>query len=151
MAATPWAFYHSTKRRLGLGTFALSAGGIKLALFKSVTSATKSPDNDAVSLYSQLSSECTGGNYQAGGKSLSAQVWTTTATSTYKFDSTAWIITASGSSITSIKFAVLYQSAAAGSGHLLCYSQLSTTQISITTGNTLTVTPATGGIFTLAG
>lgn len=151
MAATPWAFYHDTKRHLGIGSYSLGTGDIKLALFKSVTSATKSPDTETLSLYSQLSSECTGGAYSAGGKSLSAQTWATTATSTYKFDSTAWIITASGSSITSIKFAVLYKSASAGGGPLLAYSQLSTTQISITTGNTLTVTPATGGIFTLAG
>ena len=147
--ATAWAFYIDAKRNLGIGTFNLSGGGIKLALFKS-TGGAGDAGTETLSLYSQLSGQVTGGNYSAGGKSLSAITWSTTATSIYKFDSTAWIITASGSSITSIKYAVLYQSASAGGGPLLCYSALSTTPISITTGNTLTITPATGGIFTLA-
>ena len=148
MAATAWAFYIDAKRNLGAGTFNLSNGPIKLALFGSAT--TGDAGTETLSLKSQLSAEVTGGNYSAGGKSLSAITWSTTDTSIYKFDSTAWIITASGSSITSIKYAVLYQSTSAGGGPLLCFSQLSTTQISITTGNTLTITPATGGIFTLA-
>ena len=149
MAATAWAFYIDAKRNMGIGTFNLSAAnGIKLALFKSA--ATNPAGTETLSLLSQISNQCTGGAYVAGGKVLSANTWTTTDTSIYKFDSTAWIITASGSSITSIKYAVLYQSASANGGPLLCFSQLSTTPISITTGNTLTITPAAGGIFTLA-
>jgi hypothetical protein len=150
MAATQWAFYIDFRRGLGEAGFNMGTDPIKLALFKSVTSATKSPDTETLSLFSQLSSECTGGNYSAGGKSLSNTAWAITDTSIYKFDSDNWIITASGSSITSIKFAVLYKSASAGGGPLICWSQLSTTQISVTTGNTLTVQMATGGIFTLA-
>jgi hypothetical protein len=148
MAATAWAFYIDAKRNMGRGTFDLSAGAIKLALFGSAGAGEA--NTETLSLFSQLSNQVTGGNYSAGGKSLSNQVWTTTDTSIYKFDSDNWIITASGSGITSIKHASMYKSASAGGGPLLCFSQLSTTQISITTGNTLTITMATGGIFTLA-
>ena len=147
MAATAWAFYHDAKRKLGAGSFNLDTAGIKLVLTGSAT--TGDAGLTTLSLYSELSAECTGGAYVAGGKSLSNTSWTL-STDDYKFDSTAWVITASASSITSIKYAVLYQSVAASSGHLLCWSQLSTVQISITTDNTLTITPATAGIFTLA-
>src|SRR5210317_559539 len=114
MAATAWAFYIDAKRNLGRGTFDLSGDGIKLALFGSAGAGEA--DTETLSLYSQVSNECTGGNYSAGGKSLSNQVWTTTDTSIYKFDADNWIITASGSGITSIKHAALYQSASAGGG-----------------------------------
>ena len=149
MAATAWAFYHTTKKKLGEGGYNLSTDLFNLALFK--TAATNPADNPALSIKSQISNECSGGAYTAGGKTLSANTWTATATSTYKFDSADWVITATGTAISAVLFAGIYKSASAGGGPLLCYSQLSTAAFDVTTGNTLTIQMNAAGIFTLAG
>jgi len=57
--------------------------------------------------------------------------------------------TASGASLTNIKYAILRNSTGAGAGKLLCFCQLSSTQFTVTSPNTLTVLPAATGIFTL--
>jgi len=151
MAATAWAFYHTTKRNLGRGAsgYQLSTDLFNLALFK--TAATNPADNKALSVKSQISNECSGGAYTAGGKTLSANTWTATATSTWKFDADDWVITATGTAISAVLFAAIYKSVSAGGGPLLCYSQLSTAAFDVTTGNTLTIQMNTAGIFTLAG
>ena len=151
MAATAWVFYHEAKHKLAVGDisgFNLSADIFRLALYK--TAATNPADNLALSIQSQLSNQCTGGNYSAGGKTLSATTWTTTATSVQKFDGDDWVITASGTAISAVLFAAICNSIAATSGFLLCFSQLSTAPFDITTGNTMTVTMNAAGIFTLA-
>jgi hypothetical protein len=151
MAATPWAFYYQAKHKLGLGGnsgFNMSADVFKLALFE--TAATSPADLQTLSLHSQISNESVGGAYSAGGKSLSNDDWTTTATSVQKFDSDDWVITATGTSITNVLFAAIHNSLSAGGGYLLCFSQLSTSQFPVSTGNTLTVQMNTAGIFTLA-
>jgi len=151
MAATAWAFYHEAKHKLCVGDtsgFNLSADIFRLALYK--TAATSPADNLALSIQSQISAECSGGSYAAGGKTLSNSTWTATATSVQKFDGCDWVITASGSAITSVLFAAICNSIAATSGFLLCFSQLSTAAFDVSSGNTLTVQMNTAGIFTLA-
>jgi hypothetical protein len=151
MAATEWAFYYQAKHKLAVGDtsgFNLSADIFKLALYQ--TAATDPADKLTLSLNSEISLECSGGNYSAGGKTLSNTTWETTATSVQKFDGDDWIITASGSPISGVMFAAIHNSLSAGGGYLMCFSQLSATEISITTGNTLQITMATAGVFTLA-
>jgi len=151
MAATAWAFYHQAKHKLGLGGvsgFNMSADVFKLALFS--TAVTNPADLKTLSLHSQISIECSGGSYAAGGKSLSNDAWTTSALSVQKFDSDDWVITASASAISAVLFAEIHNSLSAGGGFLLCFSQLSTAEFDITVGNTLTVQMNTAGIFTLA-
>jgi hypothetical protein len=53
--------------------------------------------------------------------------------------------TASGAPLTNVKYAVIYQSG----GKLLCFCQLSSTQFTVASPNTLTVLPAATGVFTL--
>ena len=151
MAATAWAFYHEAKHKLCVGDtsgFNLSADIFRLALYK--TAATNPADDLTLSIQSQISNECSGGAYAAGGKTLSNSTWTTTATSVQKFDGDDWVITASGSAITSVLFAALCNSITGTSGFLLCFSQLSTAAFDVSSGNTLTVQMNTAGIFTLA-
>ena len=151
MAATAWAFYHEAKHKLAVGDtsgFNLSADIFRLALYK--TAATAPADDKTLSIQSQISNQCSGGAYSAGGKTLSNTTWTTTATSVQKFDGDDWIITASGSAISAVLFGVICNSIAATSGFLLCYSQLSTAAFDVTTGNTLTVQMNAAGVFTLA-
>jgi hypothetical protein len=151
MAATAWAFYHEAKHKLAVGDtsgFNLSADIFRLALYK--TAATAPADDKTLSIQSQISNQCTGGNYTAGGKALSATTWTATATSVQKFDGCDWVITASGSAITSVLFGVICNSIAATSGFLLCFSQLSTAAFDVSSSNTLTIQMNAAGIFTLA-
>ena len=151
MAATAWAFYHEAKHKLCVGDtsgFNLSADVFNIALFK--TAATTPADDQTLSLLSQISNECTGGAYATGGKTLSNTSWTTTAMSVQKFDGDDWVITASGSAITSVLFAAICNSLSAGGGYLLCYSQLSTAAFDVSSGNTLTIQMNAAGIFTLA-
>ena len=63
-----------------------------------------------------------------------------------RFDCADVVVTALGSDIADIKFAVI--SDAVG-GQLLAYSRLSTSQYTVTAGNTHTITIASGGIFEL--
>lgn len=151
MAATAWAFYHEAKHKLAVGDtsgFNLSADVFKLQLFK--TAATAPADDATLSLASQISNECSGGAYAAGGKTLSATTWAATATSVQKFDGCDWVITASGSAITSVLFGVIRNSTSASGGFLLCFSQLSTAAFDVSSSNTLTIQMNAAGIFTLA-
>jgi hypothetical protein len=60
------------------------------------------------------------------------------------------IFTASGAALNNIKYALLRNSTGAGAGKVLCYCTLSTAAFTITSGNTLTITPHSSGVFTLA-
>lgn len=95
-----------------------------------------------------------GGGYSTSGKAMTGEVWTVGAASSgvYMFDATAWgPYTATGAAISNIKAAVIWQSgASAGSRLLLCYASLTGSQFTLAQGNTITITPAAGGILTLA-
>jgi len=150
MAATPWAFYHNAKHKLctsDASGFNLSADYFKLGLFQ--TAATSPADDSTLSLWSEISIECSQGAYLAGGKTLSATTWTVTDTSIQKFDSTNWIMTATGNTISKVRFAVIRNSTGAQEGHLLCWSRLSTSEFHVSTGNTLTIQINANGIFNL--
>jgi hypothetical protein len=94
--------------------------------------------------YQQASS----GAYVAGGKYLvpSAGTWTLAgSTITFDYTSLGITFTASGSVISAVQYAVIYNSA----GKLLCWSKLSASAFSVADPNTLTVLPAATGVFTL--
>ncbi len=68
----------------------------------------------------------------------------------YKFDTDDVIWTGTGGTIPSIKFAVIYLSAAASANrHLLCVASLTSTQFTLAQNNTLTVQQNTLGVFTM--
>lgn len=144
MAATAWRIYAKAKEYLGDGTIQLGTNGFKMALFASGNASTVT-----LSAYSQLTGEIgTSGGYASGGEFLnpSAGTWTLSG-STVKFSySTVGItFTASGGPLTDVKYAVIYQSG----GELLCWSRLSSAQFTVADPNTLTILPATNGVFTL--
>jgi hypothetical protein len=70
-----------------------------------------------------------------------------------RFDATAMIWTATGGTIPNIKAAVLIArtgaSGKAAANKLVCYASLTGTQFTVAQGNTLTLTPPSGGIFEL--
>ena len=145
MAAAAWRLYAKAKQYIGDGTITLGTGGFKLALFRGSSSASTL----TFSTFSQLSTrQASGGAYTAGGKYLtpSAGTWTLAgSTITFDYTSLGITFTASGSVISAVQYAVIYNSA----DKLLCWSKLSASPFSVSDPNTLTVLPAATGVFTL--
>ncbi len=146
MAVGAWTFYNEFKKYLGKADADLD-GNFRLGLYTSASNAATA----TLSTLSELTNEVTEANgYSSSGKALT-KTWATGASaSEFRFDATAVIWTATGGNISNVKFAVVWASgASAGARKLLCYSQLSTAQFTVTTGNTLTITPSANGIFEL--
>lgn len=140
MAAGAWNIYKKAKKNLMTGTLDLDTDTFKMALFMSASNAATS----TLSTYASLTQQSSGGGYAAGGKTMSV-TWTTGAsTGEMRFDATAVIFTASGANLVNVKYAVIHDST-----NILCFSMLSTSQFTVTSGNTLTVTPSANGIFEL--
>jgi len=144
MAAGAWKINPNAKVHLGNGDFDLDAAVFNLTL-QSV-GASANILTAAVSIFTSLGSQVTGGGYAAGGNTLSTNVYALSGQNG-KFDSSDWVVTGS---IASIKYAYIMQSISATSGFLLCYSTLSTSGFDLTGTNTLTVQMNASGIFTLA-
>jgi hypothetical protein len=151
MAATAWQLYNKAKQSIGNGTITLGAGVFKMVLARTASNAS----TFTLSTYASLTSEISAtGGYVTGGKNLvpATAQWTVGASAkSYKFtmSTVGLAFTASGASLTNIRYAVLRNSTGAGAGKLLCFCQLSSAQFTVTSPNTLTVLPAATGIFTL--
>ena len=147
MAASAWQLYNYAKRYIGNGTIELGVGNFKMALFTSASNASTFTLSTFASLTSEISAT---GGYTSGGKALvpATGQWTVGASAKqmkFTYSAIGLTFTASGSSLSNIKYAVIYQSG----GKLLCFCQLSSSQFSVASPNTLTVLPAATGIFTL--
>ena len=147
MAATAWQLYNDGKRYIGNGTLQLGVGTFKLALFRSASNTSTFTLSTFASLTSEISAT---GGYTTGGNPLvpGTGQWTTGASAKqmkFTYSTIGVTFTASGSSLNNIKYAVIYQSG----GKLLCFCQLSSTQFTVASPNTLTVLPAATGVFTL--
>lgn len=147
MAASAWQLYNFAKRYIGNGTIELGVGNFKMALFNSASNTSTFTLSTFASLTGEISAT---GGYVSGGKALvpGTGQWTTGASAKqmkFTYSSIGLTFTASGSSLTNIKYAVIYQSG----GKLLCFCQLSSSQFTVASPNTLTVLPAATGVFTL--
>jgi hypothetical protein len=151
MAASAWQLYNSAKKYIGNGTITLGAGVFKMVLATSASNTS----TFTLSTYASVTNEISAtGGYVTGGKNLvpATAIWTTGASAKqmkFTMSSVGLAFTASGASLTNIKYAVLRNSTGAGAGKLLCFCQLSSSQFTVTSPNTLTVLPAATGIFTL--
>ena len=147
MAAAAWVVYNEAKKYLMQGDIDLNASTVKMTLHTSASNAATA----TLSTYGSVSNELTEANgYSSSGKSLT-YTWTAGASaSEIRFDATAVIWTATGGNIASIKYAVLWVTgASAGARKLLAYSTLTTSQFTLSSGSTLTITPSANGIFEL--
>ena len=158
MAATAWQLYNSAKQNLGNGTITLGVQNFKMALFTSASNAstfTLTEYGGGGALTSVTNEIAATGGYVTGGKALVPAIgqWIVNPSSAkqYKFTMSAVGVafTASGASLTDIRYAVIRNSTGAAAGKLLCFCQLSSAQFTVTSPNTLTVLPAATGIFTL--
>ena len=140
MAAGNWTFTNEFRTELSKGTF-LDADSYKIALFLSTSNI-----GAASTTYAGLTNEHANANgYTTGGNSVTLS---RSGTTTVTFDTTdpaVW--TASGGSIVA-RYAVLYEVG----GRVVAYCLLDSTpaDVTVTTGNTLTLTINASGIFTLA-
>lgn len=153
MAATAWQLYNSAKKYIGDGTITLGAGSFKMAL----TQSTSNASTFTLSTFGSVTNESSGGGYTAGGKQLvpATGYWTTGASAKqmkFTYSTVGLTFTASSSSLANVKYAVIthgVSAAVASARKLLCFCQLSSSQFTVTSPNTLTVLPAATGVFTL--
>ena len=151
MAASAWQLYNYAKRYIGNGTITLGAGVFKMVLARSASNAS----TFTLSTYASVTNEISAtGGYVTGGKNLvpATGQWTVGASAKqmkFTMSTVGLAFTASGASLTNIRYAVLRNSTGALAGRLLCFCQLSSSQFTVTSPNTLTVLPAATGIFTL--
>jgi hypothetical protein len=151
MAASAWQLYNYAKRYIGNGTITLGAGVFKMLLATSASNAS----TFTLSTYAQITNEIAAtGGYATGGKNLvpATASWTVGASAKqmkFTMSTVGLAFTASGASLTNVKYAIIRNSTGALAGKLLCFCQLSSSQFTVTSPNTLTVLPAATGIFTL--
>lgn len=149
MAAQAFKLYNRAKRKIGAASLSLAATVFRLSL---VTSASNFA-TATLSTFSQLTGEIADGNgYSTSGKALANETYTAGASAgQMRFDADDVIFTATGGNIANIKGAVVWLSAASVNGrHLLGYMSLTSSQFTLSIGNTLTVQFNSAGIFTLA-
>ena len=151
MAATAWQLYNSAKRYIGNGTIELGAGVFKMVLAQTASNAS----TFTLSTYASVTNEvAAAGGYVTGGRNLvpaTAQWVQGASAKQQKFTMSAvgLAFTASGANLVNVRYAILRNSTSSGAGKLLCFCQLSSSQFTVTSPNTLTVLPAATGIFTL--
>jgi len=157
MAAGSWKLYTQFKRLLGSGSITLGAGVFKMTLHRASASANILRISDAgISTYASIGAEISAtGGYATGGRSLLPVTgkWTVGASSKqmkFTYTTAGIVFTASGAALNNIKYAAIRNSTGAGAGKVLCFCTLSSTAFTITSGNTLTITPNASGVFTLA-
>ncbi len=147
MAASAWVIYNEAKKYLMQGDIDLNASVVRMTLHTSASNAATA----TLSVKGSVTNEVTEANgYSSSGKALS-YTWTAGASaSEIRFDATAVIWTATGGTIPSIKYAVLWvEGASALARKLIAYSQLTTSQFTLSSASTLTITPSANGIFEL--
>lgn len=143
MAASVFTLYNEAKKYLGNGTIQLGVSSLKMKLATSASNASTFTLSTFASITSEISAR---GGYVAGGRALASVVWTVGASAKqYMLDAADLVFTASGSALNNVKFAVIGISG----GKCLCWSKLSTSQFTVSNGNTLTVQFNASGIFTL--
>ena len=118
-----------------------------MALFRSASNVSTFTLSTFASLTNEISAT---GGYVTGGKALvpATGQWTVGASAKqmkFTYSTVGLTFTASGAPLTNVKYAVIYQSG----GKLLCFCQLSSSQFTVSSPNTLTVLPAATGVFTL--
>lgn len=137
MAAGNWTFTDAGRTALLNGTFDLDSDSFKMALFRSTSNLGASSTT-----FAGVTDECNTGGYTAGGITVTLGLSGTTTVSVTCSDPT-W--TASGTSLVA-RYAAVYEVG----GNILCYCLLDSTpaDVTVTVGNTLTVT--TTNLFTLS-
>ena len=140
MASSAWSIYNEAKKYMLDGTLDLDTNTLRIKLCGSASNAATL----TLSTFASVGTEASGGGY--GHKSLTAvSVTSILSAKSYSLDCTAVIFSAVSTNIAGVKFAVIGVSA----GKVIAYCKLSSSQFSVTAGNTLTITPHASGIFSV--
>lgn len=142
MAAGSWTFTATTRTKILNGQFDIDSDTFKVALVTSSSNITT-----ASTTFAGVTNEvATANGYTAGGVTVSPLALSGTTSVTVKFGTNpSW--TASGGSIVA-RWAVLYEVG----GDVLGFCLLDSTpgDVTVTSGNSLTIDGTTSAIFTLA-
>ncbi len=146
MAEQAWRIFNSAKEDLMNGGIVILTDTFNITLHTSAAALTTALLDTITSLGSVGSEVASTSGYSTSGTALHSVTWTSGASSSeLRFDAADIVVTALGSTIANIKFAVISNA----TGELLAYSRLSTLEYDVTAGNTHTITIAAGGIFEL--
>ncbi len=142
MAAGSWTFTTTTRTKILNGQFDIDSDSFKVALVTSSSNVTT-----ASTTFAGVTNEVAASyGYTAGGVTVSPLALSGTTSVTVKFGTNpSW--TASGGSIVA-RWAVLYEVG----GDVLAFCLLDSTpgDVTVTSGNSLTIDGTTSAIFTLA-
>src|ERR1700748_2521243 len=111
MSAGPWKVFKKAKHYIGNGTITLGAGVVKMSLHRASASAALAAL--AVSTFASITGEISArGGYVAGGRNIvpATGQWTAGASAgqqKWTFSTIGLVYTASGSSLSNIKYALL--------------------------------------------
>lgn len=142
-AAGAWTFTNQSRTDMLNGTMDFDTNTFLVALFLSTSNIGASSTT-----YAGVTNEHANANgYTTGGISVGTLELSGTTSVKVTETGTSMVWTASGGSIVA-RFAVLYKSAS----NVVCYCLLDSTpaDVTVTSGNTLTITMNASGIFTLA-
>jgi hypothetical protein len=148
MSAQAWKIFNKAKHKLGTGALLLNGTHYRMTLHTSASNFA----TVTLSAYGSLTNELTEANgYSSSGKALTSAAWTQGASAKQqKFDVGDVFWSANGGSISNIKGAVIWVSAATTTGrHIICSASLTSSQFALASGNRLTVTINASGVFTL--
>lgn len=150
MAADAWKIYDGFKEYLGDGTIDMDLDAFKCALFLSTSNAATL----SVDAFASITNEHAAANgYTAGGNAITTPTWVR-STGTVTFDFVDPVFTASGGSII-CRFALVYDDSVATPvvDANVGYSLLDNApdDVTVTTGNTLTIQINANGMFQLTG
>jgi hypothetical protein len=143
MAATAFILYNAAKRELLKGRCDLDTNLTRAYLYKGSSNASTT----ALILLGSATNAVSGGGY-TGAKTLGS-ITISLSGDAAKFDAADTIYTASGANITSIKYLIIASTFSGVGNQVVCWSRLSATAFSVTSGNTLTVQYSSSGIFSL--
>tara|TARA_R110002110_G_scaffold297947_1_gene512001 strand:+ start:677 stop:1102 length:426 start_codon:yes stop_codon:yes gene_type:complete len=141
MAAGSWTFTDTGRTSLLNGTFDLDTDTFRIALFLSTSNLGATSTS-----YAGVSNEvATAFGYTQNAKSVTLALSGTTTVTVDETTNPVW--TANSGSIVA-RFAAIYEV----SGNILCYCLLDSApaDVTVTDGNTLTITMSASGLFTLA-
>jgi hypothetical protein len=143
MAATAFILYNTAKRELLKGQCDLDTNLTRAYLYKGSSNASTT----ALILLGSVTNAVSGGGY-TGAKSLGT-IGITLSGDAAKFDAADTVYTASGANITSVKYLVIASTFSGVGNQVVCWSRLSATAFTVTSGNTLTIQYSSSGIFSL--
>lgn len=150
MAAGTWKVYARALRKIGNGTINLS-GVFRLQVHRTSASAAILVLSTR-SLNTSIPGECSArGGYTAGGRALGGIKWSNPVSArrmNFSYTTAGWLLTASGSTIQGIRYALIRNSTGAGTGHCVAFVSLSTAGFNLTSPNILTILPnSPNGVF----